>query len=109
MKHVVWIIIVLLTFALLIQNTCPFGAAGKSAVVASRADCPMKKIHLPSTSSNGHLSTVSHQTPHFPIFVLALSDGEPSFNLDPVAPAQTLVVSSYADALPYELLRPPRS
>jgi hypothetical protein len=47
--------------------------------------------------------------PHFPLFVLALSDIEPSLNLVPVARAQTLIVTSYADALPYELLHPPRA
>jgi len=101
-------IIFLLAIALLIQNTCPFGAAGKSTVAASCEHCPLK--HGSSVSVDGQKNLVSgFSSVHFPLYVFAVPKTIHTFQLEPVTSARPVLADSYKDPLPDELLRPPRS
>jgi hypothetical protein len=82
--------------------------AGKSTVAASCSHCPQKQI-LKAPSSVGQLSIVTGHSSPFPLFVLAMAQMQPSFRLTPIATPQQAVPNSYKDALPNELLRPPRA
>jgi hypothetical protein len=103
-----WFIIFLLSFALLIQNTCPFGAAGKTAVAsASCGDCPLKHVVV---SQDGQKILVSDSSSiHFPLYVFAVSKTIHTLQLSPVSSARAVLADRYKDALPDELLRPPRT
>jgi len=109
MKSKPWLIIFLLSFALLIQNTCPFGAAGKSAVAsASCADCPLKHVVVVSQDGqNKLLSAVS--AVHFPHYIFDVSETIPSLQISPITSEGPVLAKDYKDALPDELLRPPRT
>jgi len=100
-------IILLLAFALLIQNTCPMGAAGKSAVTASCKNCPLK--HSLSVPTNGQKKLVTDSSSiHFPMYVFAVTKMLHTFQFEPLTSAGAVLEKSYMDALPEELLRPPR-
>ena len=101
-------IISLLFFALLIQNTCPYGMAGKSTVAASCSHCPQKQI-LKAPSSVGQLSIVTGHSSPFPLFVLAMPHTRPAFRLTLVATPQRSIPNSYKNTYTDELLRPPRA
>jgi hypothetical protein len=100
-------IIFLLAFALLIQNTCPMGAAGKSAVTASCKNCLLK--HILSVPTNGQENLVTDPSSiHFPMYVFAVPKTIHTFQFQPYTSAGAVLAKSYRDALPEELLRPPR-
>ncbi len=100
-------IIFLLAFALLIQNTCPMGAAGKSAVTASCKNCPLK--HSLNVPTNGQKNIVIDSSSiHFPMYVFAVPKMVRTFQFEPINSARAVLAKSYRDALPEELLRPPR-
>jgi len=100
-------IIFLLAFALLVQNTCPLGAAGKSAVTALCKNCPMKYSLSVPTSGQNKIVTDSSSV-HFPMYVFAIPKTIHTFQYEPVTSARAVVAKSYRDALQEELLRPPR-
>ncbi len=101
-------VIALLAFALLIQNTCPFGAAGKSTVAAVCDHCPLKHNFIVST--DGQKDLVSDPSPvHYPLYVFSVPKTVHTFQLSPIQSAQPLLADNYQDALPDELLRPPRA
>jgi hypothetical protein len=101
-------IIILIAFALLLQNTCPFGAAGKSTVAASCEHCPMKGNRVVST--DGQLNIVYESSPvHFPLFVFSVAKTIPTFRPEPVQTTKPILADSYKDAAPAELLRPPQA
>lgn len=101
-------IIFILAFALLIQNTCPFGAAGKSAVTASCKNCPLK--HSFVVSLDGQKVLVSDSSSiHFPLYVFAVPKTVHTLQLAPVMSARPVLADQYKDALPDELLRPPQA
>jgi hypothetical protein len=101
-------IILLLAIALLIQNTCPFGAAGKSTVGHDCGHCQMK--HSVKASPVGQKQFVSDSSSvHFPLYVFAVSKTVHTFRLCPVQSARPVLADFYKDALPDELLRPPRA
>lgn len=102
------VIIVLLGIALLIQNTCPQGAAGKSSVAASCRTCPMKHHHL-VLSQGEQLVAKALQPIHYPLYVLSVSSPAHTFGLAFVETASPLLIERYLDALRHELLRPPRA
>jgi hypothetical protein len=107
MKHKLRSIIFLLAFALLIQNTCPLGAAGKSAVFPSCKNCPLK--HSLSLPTDGQINLVTDLSSiHFPMFVFAVPKMLHTFQFEPLTSAGKVLSKSYRDALPEELLRPPR-
>jgi hypothetical protein len=102
------LIIALLVFALLVQNTCPFGAAGKSTVAAGCDHCPLK--HNFTVSTHGQKEFVSDPSPvHYPLYVFSIPKTVHTFQPSPIQPAQSFLEDNYQDALPEELLRPPRA
>jgi hypothetical protein len=101
-------IIFILAFALLIQNTCPFGAAGKSSVAASCGSCPLH--HGLVVASDGQKNIVSDVSPvHFPLYVFSVPKTTHAFRLDPVESVQPIIVDNYRNIALDELLRPPRA
>jgi hypothetical protein len=100
-------IIFLLAFALLIQNTCPLGAAGKSAVTALCKNCPLKHGFIVPTNGQKTLVT-EFSSIHFPMYVFAIPKMLHTFQFEPITSAGEVLAKSYRDALPEELLRPPR-
>ena len=109
MKPKPWFIILLLSSALLIQNTCPFGAAGRSSVVSpSCKDCPLKHSIVVSQDGRNKLVSVFSEV-HFPHYIFKVSNTIFSFRISPLASEGPILANNYEDALPDELLRPPRS
>lgn len=101
-------IILLLAVALLIQNTCPFGVAGKSTVASSCGHCQMK--HGVKASPLGGKQLVSDSSPiHFPLYVFAVPKTVHTFQLNFIQSARPVLTDFYKDALPDELLRPPQA
>ena len=101
-------IIFLLAFALLIQNTCPHGFAGKTAVARVCASCPMKDKLMASRDGQDKIASDSSST-HFPLFVFAVPKSVHTFQLEPITYSRPVLADSYQDALPDEHLRPPRA
>jgi hypothetical protein len=112
MKLVSWPIIFLLVFGLLVQNTCRHGFAGKTALSRTCGHCPMSHDTAPAKdgSQTGLKSIVSHSNPdHPPMFVFSLP--MPTRVADPttIESTVTLLEDDYQDALPDEILKPPRA
>jgi hypothetical protein len=101
-------IIFLLAFALLIQNTCLHGFAGKTAVTPVCANCPMKHNLMASPDGQDKIVSDSPST-HFPLFVFAVLKAVHTFQLEPITSSRPVLSDYYQDALPDELLRPPRA
>jgi len=102
-------VILLLALALLVQNTCPHGYAGKSSVASACDHCPMKKhFAAPSASAKTTVASVP-SSDHFPLYVFAVQKPIHTFQLEPVTSARTVLANCYEDALPNELLRPPQA
>lgn len=108
MWYRIQIILLLLVFALLVQNTCPHGFAGKSTVAATCSHCPWKQMHNPPTETE-QLSFASHPTAHLPIYVLDMPNTQPAFRLSAIASPQPVIPNTYKNATPDELLHPPRA
>ena len=108
MQHKLYTIIALLIFALLIQNTCPHGFAGKSTVFASCSQSLHKQM-LNAHTERGQLNVISKHLVHMPLFVLEMPNSHPAFQLLPVASPQSVITNSYKKTLPDELLRPPHA
>jgi hypothetical protein len=101
------LIIVLLVFALLIQNTCPFGAAGRTTVAAAGDHCCLKySISMPADGREKIGSAVSPV--HYPLYVFSVPKTIHTFHLASLQSARPLLSDNYQNALPDELLRPPR-
>jgi hypothetical protein len=101
-------LICLLAFALLIQNTCPMGAAGKSSVVPTCPKCPlMQNVIAPSDHEHKLVSDLS--SIHFPMFVFSVPKTIPVFQLAFIKASRAVPANGYQDALPDELLRPPQA
>ena len=83
--------------------------AGKSTVAASCSHCPQKQMLKEPSPDDGQLRIVSSQAQPFPLYVLAMPHVHPAFQLTPIATPQPSIPNSYKDALPEELLRPPRA
>jgi hypothetical protein len=107
MKPMPLIIVFLLSFALLIQNTCPFGAAGKTAVSSLGRDCPLKHRVVVSDCVQKNLAPV-FSTDQFPPYVFEAPEAIPAFQTAPCPSWKMVRANGYEDALPDELLRPPR-
>jgi len=106
MQHRLYATIALLIFALLIQNTCPHGFAGKSTVFASCSQCPHKQM-LKAHPENGQLNIISKYLVHMPLFVLEMPNSRPTFQFLSAASSQPAIPNSYKNTFPDELLRPP--
>ncbi len=98
----------LLAFALLVQNTCPHGFAGKTTVVKGCGSCKVAQLHHPAPQSSNSIS-VSPSPVHHPLFVFSVPKTIHTFRLDRIAAARPLLADRYTDALPGELLRPPQA
>jgi hypothetical protein len=106
--HKLTSIIFLLVFALLIQNTCPLGAAGKTIVASSCHNCPSK--NSVSVSPDGLKGLVSDSSSiHFPLYVFAVPKTIHTFRLDLIKSKGLPIGGSYGDALPNKFLMPPRA
>lgn len=102
-------IIFFLAFALLIQNTCPMGAAGKSTVVSICAGCALRHQMVVTASSGDILASDHSSSDHFPMFVFSVPKTIHTFELESIKSVRPLLANDYADAVPHELLRPPRA
>ena len=100
-------VIFLLAFALLIQNTCPHGFAGKTSLAPSCSNCPLKKCRI-TTSGQKNIASDSSSV-HFPLYVFAVPKTTRTFQLEPIKAVRAIIADCYTDALPDELLRPPRA
>jgi hypothetical protein len=107
-KFRVSIILFLLIFTLLVQNTCPKGFAGKSAVTASCSHCPLMQTCKPATDGDT-FGSISYAPAHLPTYVLDLPSTQPIFRLAAIASPQPVTPNSYKNTAPDELLRPPRA
>jgi hypothetical protein len=101
-------VIIILAFALLIQNTCPHGFAGKTSVVPTCNHCTLKQHHSPSPDGMEKITSGSSST-HFPLFVFAVPKTIHTLQPSPVKSARLILADRYKDALPDELLRPPQA
>jgi hypothetical protein len=101
-------IIFLLTLALLVQNTCPHGFAGKTSVARTCANCPMKHHFTAPPEAQGKVLSGASSV-HFPLYVLEAPKMIFTFRLYPIKSARPVLANGYTDVLPDELLRPPRA
>ncbi|MDA8100754.1 MAG: hypothetical protein M0042_14150 [Nitrospiraceae bacterium] len=105
-------VILLLSFALLIQNTCPRGYAGKSMVSPAcghaMAHCHMKP-GTPAASDQKGDAVAQNFSSHSPFFLFAVVQPVHIFRPEPVAAVPAAPETGYIDAFPDELLRPPRA
>lgn len=136
MKLASWPIIFLLVFALLVQNTCLHGFAGMTSFTGDHGHCPAmittvafpggQKIpssdlpsncgHCPSMTSTVAspdgpklLSSDRHIPVNFPMYVFTVPKTALAVHLQRQRPPQPTLVNGYKDALPDELLKPPRA
>jgi hypothetical protein len=98
----------LLVFALLIQNTCPHGFAGKTAVARACANCPMKH-HLMAPPDGQDKIMSGASSVHFPLYVFEALKTVHTSRLEPIKSARPVLANGYKDALPDEFLRPPQA
>jgi hypothetical protein len=105
-------VIFLLIVALLIQNTCPKGFAGKSTVVSASAcsHCPHKHFNKPMPLNDRIVvANASDAQAHLPLFVLDTPDTKPAFLLEATASPQPAIPNTYKNTAPDGLLQPPRA
>lgn len=101
-------LMVLLAFALLIQNTCPFNSAGKSTVAAPCGHCPLHNKQIVSGDGQERLVSGSSIS-HFPLYVFSLPKTIHTFRLEPIQNVRPVIAESYRDALPAQHFRPPQA
>ena len=108
MKYRISLLVFLLAIALLIQNTCPHGYAGKSTVASACSHCPQKQVHKKVPEGTA-LSGVSQAPAHLPLFVLDIRTTRPVFRLAAVAIPQPVIRNPCKNTASDELLQPPRA
>jgi len=108
MRYGTCIVLALLIFALLVQNTCPQGFAGKSTVTATCSHCPLKQTLKPAALGD-KLGITSHAPRHLPMYVLDMPNTQPTFRLVAIASVHPFIPNTYKDTAPSELLQPPRA
>ena len=108
MKRIVSILIVVLSLSLAVQNTCPFGKAGKTSVGPACGHCPLHQVHR-SASFDGRPDLLPHSPVPFPAFILALEQHERPAVPAPLSPSPLRPELPYTDAVTDEPLHPPRS
>jgi hypothetical protein len=99
---------IIFILALILQNTCPFGAAGKTTVASACTHCPSKHsmVVLPDGQ---HKLVFDSSSIHFPLYIFAVPKTIHTFCLELINSSPTSFVEIYVDALPDEFLRPPRA
>ena len=100
--------IFLLAFALLIQNTCPKGFAGKSSLAAFCSRCPQEQAHR-SAFEGATFSSIAKAPVHLPIYVLDIPSMQPAFRLSAISIPQPDITNTYKNTSPDELFQPPRA
>jgi hypothetical protein len=109
-----WPIIFLLVIGLLVQNTCPHGFGGKTALAKECGHCP---FHLSTASSGSQKvfkadhadSSDVHNPANFPMYVFAVPKTIPCCQPHQLRTAHPALIDGYQDPLPDELLKPPRA
>jgi hypothetical protein len=101
------LIVVLIVFALFVQNTCPHGFAGKTTVARTCGHCSLKEHHAASLDRQEGL-TAGRTPVHYPFFVLSRPKPIQAYQRGPVASVEPGLTGRYTDALPAERLQPPR-
>jgi hypothetical protein len=101
-------IIFLLALSLLLQNSCPFGAAGKTSIAPACGHCPLMRHCAKATAGQTAFASGSPSI-HFPLFLFAVSMQNPTFRLEPFLHAAPLLARYYGDIAPREILKPPRA
>jgi len=110
MRCKTYILLSLLICALLVQNTCPQGFAGKSTVASTCSHCPNKQAHTPKPTMEGTaFSSISQAPAHLPLYVLDIPNTQPLFRLVAIASQQPVIPNTYKNTAPDELLQPPRA
>jgi hypothetical protein len=99
-------IILYLIPALFIQNTCPFGAAGKSSIVPKCGHCSMMR-HC-SRAPEGQKKPADNKPQRFPLFIFTVADAKPLFRLDRHIRPEPRQQVDCKEPFPAELLKPPR-
>jgi len=108
MRRALLLIICSLVLSLVVQNTCPFGAAGKSSVVPKCGPCPL--MRQVSNASEGQVAWVSDTTPpHFPLFLFTTVKIGHTFQIHAQSGGAPLLALHYTEAYPAELLIPPKA
>ncbi|MDH4163918.1 MAG: hypothetical protein OEW15_14700 [Nitrospirota bacterium] len=107
MKRVLLFIACCLALSLMLQNTCPFGAAGKSSVVSKCEGCPLRRLcHRPVPTAPGPM--LSGSTTHrFPQFLFTAARLCPGIQVSAVKALASFLAVHFAEAHPAEILKPP--
>jgi hypothetical protein len=102
-------LIFLVAFAIILQNTCPHGWAGKTAFAASHVShCSMKDPHRPAKTNDWddvkkELSSNAKQT-----FVFSVGTSDNTFRLlAPIGCTVSVKTDNVKDVFSEPLLRPP--
>lgn len=108
MRRALLLIVCCLVLSLVIQNTCPFGAAGKSSVVPKCGHCPL--MRQCSGVPDGQAAWVPDAAPgHFPLFLFTTVKSDHTFQIDAHSGGAPLPALQYTEAHPAELLIPPKA
>ncbi len=107
MRRALLLIVCCLVLSLLIQNTCPFGAAGKSSVVPKCGHCPL--MHQCQRAAPAEqMAWASDTNPsHFPLFLFTTENLGHSIQVDALTACAPFLTVHYTGAYPAELLKPP--
>jgi hypothetical protein len=107
MRRTLLLIVYSLVLSLVIQNTCPFGAAGKTGIVRAYGHCGMKHCPL---SPGGKKEPLDDAKPdRFPLFAFTIADAKPAFQLELCDCSETTYQVGFHELFPVEILKPPRS
>ncbi len=108
MTHKLHPIIFIISFALLIQNTCPVGAAGKTSLASLCQNCPLKHSIVVSPVDQKELVSNTSSMP-FPIHVFSVPETLHALQHEPMTSLKQILHNGHGDDLPHEILRPPRT
>jgi hypothetical protein len=105
------VVIFLIAFAIVIQNTCPYGWAAKTAFVSPYTShcphCPKKEDHQPAKSDSRNdvkkdVSSINH------LFMIHIGKLDTAFQLlSPTEHAPSIKSDDFMDVYLEPLLRPP--
>jgi len=109
MKLASWPIIFLLVFALLVQNTCLHGFAGKTSFTGKRSHCPSatSKFGVPHVSK--YLLSDHQISVNSPMYFFTVPTANQAVHPERRRTLPPTLLIDYMDALPDELLKPPRT
>jgi len=101
-------LIVLLVLSLTAQNSCPFGAAGKTSIAHSCAHCPLMR-HCAEPANGQKRFTADSATAHFPLFIFAVSRLIAVFHVETTQGDAPQLALACMDSFPMKLLKPPQA